>query len=343
MSDNGLADLLTRHEGFWQREGDAPLMSVVEHRPLGERGGIPLADGTTSAEGCLVTPDLLEPARFYGEPASFEVVRGDFMGGQGPPGMCWTEGAFGCPVRIVTGGPWAEPFVVDWRDERPIEPDQRWIDKLATFVDFLVKRAYGRHPVTQPLFRGPVDMMFAGLGHEEACVAVKTSPEASDRILGGCAELFIHMAQMRLDGTPPFADGYLSGYGIWAPGPVVRTQVDNAAMLSPQTYRERILPHDRKVFEAFEFALIHLHSCCLHIIDDLVQEEALNCIQVSIDYPGGPLASEIMPRLRKILEHKPLIVTGPVYQAELEELQLLQPAGGLCIQVQVVPDDEKTL
>ena len=79
------------------------------------------------------------------------------------------------------------------------------------------------------------------------------------------------------------------------------------------------------------------------IIDDLVQEPDLDCIQVSIDYPGGPLAAEVMPRLQKILDHKPLIVTGPVYQSELDELQRLRPAGGLCLQVQVVPDDEHTI
>ena len=174
-------------------------------------------------------------------------------------------------------------------------------------------------------------------------MAVKTAPADSDRLLAGCAELFIRMAKARLASTPRFADGYLSSFGIWAPGTVVRTQVDNASMLSPETYRERVLPFDRKVFEAFDTTLIHLHSCCLHIIDDLVQEDALDCIQVSIDYPGGPLAAEVMPRLRQILAHKPLIVTGPVYQSELDALQCLQPVGGLCLQVQVVPDDERVI
>jgi hypothetical protein len=343
MVETPLSDLLDRHRSFWRHQGDVPLMSVTDHRPLGERGGIPLADGTRSEDGRLITPELLEPARFYGDGSIVDVVQGDFMAGQAPPGMCWTEAAFGCPVRIVTGGPWAEPFVDDWRAPGSIEPDRRWIEKLAEFVDFLVVRAAGRSPVVQPLFRGPVDMMFAGLGHEEACLAVKTDPQASDRILAACAELFVRIARLRLDATPPFADGYLSSFGIWAPSTVVRTQVDNASLLSPETYRERVLPFDRIVFEAFDVSLIHLHSCCLHIIDDLIQEQALDCIQVSIDYPGGPLAADVMPQLRKILAHKPLIVTGPVYQAELDTLRQLQPAGGLCLRVNVVPDHERTM
>ncbi|MBT3343478.1 MAG: hypothetical protein HOH74_29245 [Gemmatimonadetes bacterium] len=319
------------------------MRSVVEHRPLGERGGIPLADGSRPQEGIQVTPDQLDPALFCQDTSLPSLIRGDFMAGQGPPGMCWTEAAFGCPVSIVTGGPWAEAFIDDWRQTPPPAPDPLWIDKLEEFVEFLVARAAGQLPVTQPLFRGPVDMMFAGLGHEEACMAVKTAPDRSDAYLAACAELFIEIAQRRIDKTPTFEGGYLSSYGIWAPGTVVRTQVDNASMLSPETYRERVLPFDRLVFEAFDVTLIHLHSCCLHIIDDLVKEDALDCIQVSIDYPGGPLAREVMPRLQRILEAKPLIVTGPVHQAELDQLEQLKPAGGLCLNVQCVPDDQHTV
>jgi len=36
-------------------------------------------------------------------------------------------------------------------------------------------------------------------------------------------------------------------------------------------------------------------------------------------------------------------VTGPVYQSELDQLQDLRPAGGLCLQVQVVPDHQETV
>lgn len=343
MGEDELGDLLARHTAFWRRQGSAPLLAVGRHRPLEVRGGIPLADGSRATDGVLVAPDMLDPARFHAGAAVTEVVRGDFLAGMEPPAMCWTEAAFGCPVRIVTGGPWAEAFLHDWARDRPIVPDRRWIDKLDAFVDDLVARAAGRWPIGQPLMRGPVDMMFAGLGHEEACVAVKTDPAASDRILDGCATLFIDMARRRLQRSPLFAGGYLSSYGIWSARPVVRTQVDNASLLSPATYRERVLPFDRKVFEAFEVALIHLHSCCLHIVDDLLREEALDCIQVSIDYPGGPLAAQVLPVLQRILEVKPLIVTGPVYAAELRQLRGLQPAGGLCLQVQLVPDDERVL
>ena len=339
MSDAELQSILARHEAFWRREGEGPLISMQEHAPLEDRGGIPLADGTAAEEGQLITPDMVDPHAFYASPPPDTVIRGDFIAAEGPPALCWTEAAMGCPVRMVTGGAWADPFVAAWDASSTIAPNQDWLAKLDEFMDYLNERAQGGYPLTQPLMRGPVDMMAAAFGHEEACLMLMSEPDAADAALDACADLFIDVAERRLAKTPRFHGGYLSAFGIWTPGTVVRTQVDNATMLSPQTYRERVLPFDRKVIEHFERTIIHLHSGCLHIIDELLEVDALTCMQVSIDFPGGPLAAESMDALRRMLERKPLIVTGPVYESEVEALRSLEPAGGLCLQLQVVRDE----
>jgi hypothetical protein len=59
-------------------------------------------------------------------------------------------------------------------------------------------------------------------------------------------------------------------------------------------------------------------------------------IQVSIDFPGGPLATEVMPILQKIVQKKPLVVTGPVTREELAALERLEPQGRLCMLVEIV-------
>ncbi|HIF77530.1 MAG TPA: hypothetical protein EYQ36_07825 [Sulfitobacter sp.] len=336
MKNNRLQKLLERHEAFWRGEGDGPLQQVTDHVPLAAREGIPLADGSRVSEGAFIAPEQLDPGRFYGDGGIGPAVSGDFIRGAAPPHFCWTEAILGCPVQVVTGGPWAEPFAADWTRPDELAVDERWLHRLDDFVDALVERADGRYPVVQPLMRGPIDMMAAALGHEPICVALLQEPERVDAFLARCVEIFVQAARRRLDRTPPFAGGYLSSYGIWAPGSVVRTQVDNATMLSPAVYRERVLPWDREVIEAFDYPLIHLHSGCLHIVDDLLRVDALKAIQVSLDYPGGPLAAEVLPILRDILQQKPLIVTGPVDEAELEALQGLTPGGGLCLQLELI-------
>lgn len=342
MATDELKGLLERHAAFWNRGEKVLLKQVSEYRPLGKGGGegrksLPLADGSQSEEGQFITPEMIDPQRFYGDwQGPKNVVHGDFIAGAGPPHLCWTEAMVGCPVRVVTGGPWAEPFAADWRAPERLQPDARWLDKLDAFVDFLAERAAGKCPIVQPLMRGPVDMMASAVGHEAMCLALMEEPEAADAFLAVCAEFFVEAAQRRLAHTPPFEGGYLSGYGIWAPGTVVRNQADNATMLSPKVYREKILAHDRKVIESFDFPLIHLHSGCLHVAEILCELERLKAIQVSIDHPGGPLAAEVMPILERVIERKALIVTGPVDGEELDALEGLAQRGSLCIQVSLV-------
>lgn len=339
MDRGRLEPLLQRHADYWKAEARVLLEEVGTYQPLRARAdgqGLPLADGSRSTEGQLLTPELIDPARFYehaGELGS--PLRGDFLAGLAPPHLCWTEAVLGCAVRMIRGGPWAEPFAQDWRAPGRIAAGTRWLDKLEHFTRLLAQRAGGRCPVMQPLMRGPVDMMASAMGHEAACVALLAEPAAAGDFLARCSELFMEAARRQVGATPRFAGGYVSSYGIWAPGTVVRTQIDNATMLSPALYRERVLPHDRAVIEQFEFPLIHVHSGCLHVVDALLEVEALRAIQVSIDHPGGPLAAQVMQTLERIVARKPLIVTGPVTPQELTALRGLARLGSVCLRVQV--------
>ena len=341
MATDDLKQLLERHRAFWNGGGEKLLRRVTPHVPLQEKGSIPLADDSTATEGQYITPELIEPRRFYSEASKpGTVVNGDFIVGTGPPGLCWTEAILGCRVQVVRGGPWAQPFLNDWTDIEPLKADEAWLEKLVEFVEFLAARAGGSYPIVQPLMRGPIDMMAAALGHERMCIALIEAPRQSDALLERAADFFVCTAARRLQHTPTFEGGYLSSYGIWAPGRVVRTQVDNATLLSPALYRERVLKHDLRVIEAFDYSLIHLHSGCLHIVDELLPLKALKVIQVSLDYPGGPLAADVLPILERILQQKSLIVTGPVTEAELGDLEALEPPGRLCLQVEKLQGDE---
>lgn len=347
---NDLERLLERHAGFWTMEAaDHPLMSVVPYQPMqrARKGGKILWGGRYIEEGGRITPDMVDlPLMLGGEPDP--LVNGDFLRGAGLPGLCWTEALLGCPVRMGTGGVWAERFLDDWADvksrcaERTFSDNNPWLETFRRGTGLLVERAKGRYPITQPLMRGPVDMMASGLGHDRMVLAFLDHPEEAHALLNHCADLFIGLAEAHLSLVPPFHGGY-SSYGIWAPGPVIRTQLDNAVLLSPELYRKHFLPCDARIFRRFEYVVIHVHSVCLHIADDLLGQEDLNVIQVSIDFPGGPPLEDVLPVLERIHKRKPLIVTGPVTDRSLRLLlHTLSPAG-LCLAVSRMEEGEDGL
>ena len=113
--------------------------------------------------------------------------------------------------------------------------------KLLEIIHLLVDRAEASYPVGQPLLRGPIDIASAALGDEPTCWAMVDEPERFKQLLEVCTDVFITVAKAWADAAPPFYGGYCE-YGIWAPGTAVRTQCDNAALLSPQIYRDFLLP-----------------------------------------------------------------------------------------------------
>ncbi|HIE26539.1 TPA: hypothetical protein EYP66_04565 [Candidatus Poribacteria bacterium] len=326
--------VIERHKAFWEMEEvKKPLMSLGRYNPLRRSGPL--------EEAVYITPNEIGAQRYVGDgPAS--AVSGDFMHGAGPPGFCWMEAIMGCRILISVGSVWSEPFLNDWNDLEAIKPsqDNPWLAKLLEITRLLAEKAEGRYPITQPLFRGPIDMAAAVLGDERTCFAVYDSPNEFRRLLEICTDTFIEVAKARLELSPLFYGGYLSGYSIWAPGTVIRTQADNSALLSPSTYKEFLLPCDEQIFDSFDYPLIHLHSGCLHTVDVLLEAEKLRAIQVSLDYPAGLSAAESLPILKKINERKPLILTGPVTESELNQLLETLSPRGLCLMLSVRHEDD---
>ena len=151
MSQAELRQLLVRHAAFWSGEGTEPLIHTEPFTPLEELSNLPLADGTLASEGRQITPDLINPELHYRPDLGKESpIRGDFLSGISPPGLCWTEAILGCPVRIVTGGPWADPFVSDPEQFREMSPSKPWLSKLDQFVEYLTERTGGDYPIVQP-------------------------------------------------------------------------------------------------------------------------------------------------------------------------------------------------
>ena len=332
--------LFGRHSGFWRREHvDKPLLRTRDFEPLkrgGRSGGAALHfENNKSIDPRELTAEVLLPDEPEGE------SDGDIMTSVTLPGICWTEALSGCPISMVEGGAWADPFLPDiesiesYLTAPPAVENSPWFTALVKGTESLAERTDGRFPIEQPLLRGPIDIMASAIGHGAIATAFIDFPDVAGAFLDVCTDIFNRTARAHLDAAPPFRDGRVI-YGIWTPGEVVRTQLDNAVLFSPDMYEEHFLPRDRKVFEAFENTIIHVHSGSLHIAGALASARSLGAVQVSIDIPAGPSIEEMLPALHIIQETKPLVITGPATRDELDLLVRELDPTGLCLDVGIV-------
>lgn len=329
---------LRRHAEWWQRRG--MLYGETQQAPLGDLW-LPLADGTLAQQDVDLIPHMLDADRLAGErhaPGPLE-FHGDLVACNMPYARVpWVEAILGCPIRatIQGGSMRSHPFISDWAQwrERGGRLEGDWLDLLLCLVVELAARSGGRFAVTQTLMRGPSDLAEAVLGPEMTCLSMYDSPGELGRFLEQVTEVFIQVWRAQSERLPSVAGGYVNMFGVWAPGTVVRTQCDASAFLSPKQYAQWFLPHDVRISQAADYAVIHLHSGCLHVVDPLLEVERPQAIQVSLDpEPSGPPVLSLIPVFRKMLAVKPLIVDGLMTPHEVTMLQEQLPHDGLCLVV----------
>jgi hypothetical protein len=248
----------------------------------------------------------------------------------------WVEAILGTPIRAtIQGGSMRTlAFINHWEDwgRTAVHRDTAWFDLLKRMTELLVERCGGRYAVTQTLMRGPSDLAEAVLGPKLMCFSMYDDPRSLSGFLDEATEAFVEILQAQLTRIAPLRGGYITPFGIWAPGTVVRTQCDATAFLSGDQYAEWFLPYDVRICEAVDYSIIHLHSCSLHTVDALLAVERPHAIQVTLEDPG-PSLEEMLPAFDRILRAKPLLLEGRLSEDQIMRLLDELPSGGLAITV----------
>ncbi|MHB0857176.1 MAG: hypothetical protein ACYC5M_06350 [Anaerolineae bacterium] len=329
-------EILARHAAWWRRQGT--LVAHIPTEPLGTLW-LPLSDGSVASEDMDITPEMLDLDRLTGEelkPGSLEFVE-DWVRTREPfSRVPWVEAILGCPIHttMLGGSMRGRSFVSDWCQWTPSAPwlHAGWLRTLEYAVDLLEARSGGRYGVAQTLMRGPSDLAEAVLGPELMIFSMYDAPQALRAFLDATTDVFVQVLEAQRCRTTPILDGYVSFFGLWAPGTVVRTQCDASAILSPRQYAEWYLPYDERISQAGQYSIIHLHSGSLHTVPALIERELPQAIQVSLDpEPSGPPLRDLLPAFRTVLAHKPLLVDGAMSEDDICLLRDELPSDGLAI------------
>jgi hypothetical protein len=340
--------LLARHADWWQRKGT--LLTTIDGESLGDLW-LPLAGGTLATDDVDLTPAMVDVERLINgsnvalNPSAASdhalapdslAIEGDLFCTEAPyVRVPWVEAILGAPIRatIQGGSMRAQAFIQDWGDwDLARHKNEDWLALLLRLTELHVAHSRGRYAVTQTLMRGPSDLAEAVLGPTLMSLSMYDHPQALRGFLEEVTAVFIEVLHAQLAHIPPIRGGYVNPFGIWSPGTVVRTQCDASAFLSPQHYAAWYLPYDVRISKSVDYSVIHLHSCSLHTVDALLEGEYPHAIQVIVETAANaPTLDDMIPVFRKILSLKPLIVEGPLAEAEVERLLNKVPTDGLCI------------
>ena len=257
-------------------------------------------------------------------------------------GIPWLEAALGCPLKAShsSGSIHSEtpgsrlPAVPDFSEENP------WIKKTGEFLDSLAAASRGRYPLATTRMRGVADLLSALYGGEQFVFKLMEAPELMHRVCGELTRFYIEYGEYQLARIPEFHGGVGSFYySAWAPAGTVWHQEDSVMLLSPDLYREFILPCDRKIFEAFSGNIMHFHSIGGYIPVEEVLELGPTAVEYHID-AGGPSAEELYNTHMKILEKSPLIIWGALNEADLDWIFTKLPAEGVAVNTVVTSPEE---
>ncbi len=274
-------------------------------------------------------------------------------------GIPWLEAALGCPLKAShssgsihseppgAGAPGADSSGTVLPDMVIPEFDEqnRWIKKTGEFLDALASASKGRYPLAQyPLattrMRGVADLLSALYGGEQFVFKLMEAPEQMHRVCEELTRFYIEYGKYQLERIPDFHGGIGSFYySAWAPAGTVWHQEDSVMLLSPDLYREFILPCDRKIFEAFSGNIMHFHSVGGYIPVEEVLELGPTAVEYHID-AGGPSAEELYDTHMKILKKAPLIIWGEMSKADLDWIFDKLPAEGVAVNTVVASSEE---
>lgn len=353
MQDERFKKLLAKHTRFWQRGEDSLLRSAGLFAPSAPVH-LRQADGSALTRSERLTPDMVDPAAMVAEAEAWDAAQVDsslpaqgqfvIVAGLGdqmpichaPVKFPWLEAMLGCPIKMTDGQIWSEKYEGDVEDviRRGASFEHNpWLDVYREFLRLLQQRIAPRFPLTaNTLLRGTCDLVAAVLGVKEACLAWLDEPELCSRLMRVCTDANLAIIEAGNKIIEPFAGGFMSGYSLWAPGPVLRTQADHSTLLSPRIYEQQILPYDIEIIRSCPFSVLHLHNPGLHVAPLLVQVPELSAIEVVVDpYPTAQRRRYEVAMYHLIQQHKPLILdVGFPDVDEAEALLAELSPRGLC-------------
>ena len=322
--------LLSRHAAFWRCEGD-PLLADIDH-PNWRPKPYPLAGREAAVDPQEITAADIDPGALLGDPTPLTLVQGDMIHSvRTAYPVSWMASVLGCRILAsaysCSAKPTDEPPDLDTIMSSP------WIPVMDRVLEESCRRAGSSHPVGQLHLRGIVDMLAASLGEVRLCTALYDDPGEIQRISRVFTEAHTTLVRRGLDARPPWREGCVSTWGLYAPGELIDYQIDASSMIAPPMYEEHLAHFDVECLRAAEYRLVHLHACGLHMADVVLRWPRPLCVEITLERETGVWDPDLVVDVARRAQSSGacVLLHGELDEAERDALLGRLDPGGLAV------------
>jgi hypothetical protein len=225
----------------------------------------------------------------------------------------------GCQVKFVDDTLWAEPLAgsVEQILDLGFEPRGSFADRFISYYEYLLDQGAGRFLVNNYEIIGPLDLLAALIGSEQAVMLSVDNPDLFGKLLLHCAELGRRFSQWQesLTDNQFCWNGKLRSH-LWAPAGTMHTSDHGIILYSPRVYRDHIKPAEELLYEGTNHvAFFGYFRDGAHLADDILSHEAVDFAHGCEAAPSMDFLKRHSPRVRYLI--KCPVGDIPSYRAEL--------------------------
>ncbi|HNS48876.1 MAG TPA: hypothetical protein PKM61_05045 [bacterium] len=316
---------------WWHRENTRPCLVTGRLK----RGQLPVkSDANRFWPGVDSNPDLDGLLAEFA--AGVEKTEGEYAW---LPKIPFRFGGRGTAMTIayylggrVLFGPstvWVEPVIRNWSDfSVRFDPENPWWQHTLRYLEKAVELSRGRFLVCLPDFGDALTTLALLRGTENLLLDLMDNRSAVIRARDQFLQLWPEFHRACWDIYRRHLPGDNS-WLLWAPGRTYACQSDFSAMISPELFRELVVPEIEFLGGYLDYIVWHLDGPemikHLDILLDLPQIKAIQWVHGS----GHPSVSHWLPLLKRIQAKGKSLVLSCTYGAEEKDILVreLDPVG----------------
>ena len=248
----------------------------------------------------------------------------------------------GADYSLTANNPtvWFQPSLQNLDDLR-FDENSLLYRKTIENARFLASESRGRFVVSVPDCSGDMDALSLLRGSEQLLVDMVEDPEAVKLALSKIHEVWEHMVDVVLPVLSIANDGgnAIGWLRVFAPGRHMQLQADMSVMISPDQFKEFIVPEFVRACAVQDYPLYHLDGQeQLRHLEHLLSVPGLAAIQWT-PVAGQPPTSAFLPQLKYIQQRGKRLVLL-IRPDEIETVMATLSSKGLYLSVYVENQEE---